>query len=407
MDGVEAVEDPPLSPRPLIPASELGVSGDVDDDGDGVVEGSSRLSSIRANCGRILNDNCSEALYVIAWFTCSILFSLYNKEVLGEKDPLCSVLCLKYRGKPMVGRLIVLSVRITLPTALIECAFVDSAVSFYTMVKATAPIFALFFGLLMGLEEPDAKVFGSVILIVLGLFMATQMMTQTIISMVVGNSEFNMTGFFLVFFATIISGLRWNLLQILVQGEESLPTPMHVLEVVAPISGVLILVLSLLFETPWDGALNPFFDSLKGWEDISLLGDILMTLPSSTRTSSVLMFMAFGALKEVLTVCFSVLIYGDVITTNSVFGMVLVLMGVVLYKYHRHSRSHQHQETTELSPSIRNNVAYEVASSINSGVNGRSPSSQVVKKDNNGPPTNPMEKKSLLDPQSRTSFDEM
>uniref|UniRef100_A0A7S2P4F2 Sugar phosphate transporter domain-containing protein n=1 Tax=Bigelowiella natans TaxID=227086 RepID=A0A7S2P4F2_BIGNA len=125
------------------------------------------------------------------------------------------------------------------------------------------------------------------------------------------------------------------------------------------------------------------------------------------QRTSVLMFMAFGALKEVLTVCFSVLIYGDVITTNSVFGMVLVLMGVVLYKYHRHSRSHQHQETTELSPSIRNNVAYEVASSINSGVNGRSPSSQVVKKDNNGPPTNPMEKKSLLDPQSRTSFDEM
>jgi len=34
------------------------------------------------------------------------------------------------------------------------------------------------------------------------------------------------------------------------------------------------------------------------------------------------------------------MIYGDVLTVKSLFGLLLVLIGVVLYKYHRYTKRH-------------------------------------------------------------------
>ncbi|GAB5355525.1 hypothetical protein AAMO2058_000213000 [Amorphochlora amoebiformis] len=313
-----------------------------------------------ARVGEFIGENCNELAYALTWWSFSILFSLYNKEVFGEKKlnfpcPLLLtssnflfqwlaasliVRCynrLETTVEPLDWssyrkRVIPCAVGLAMDIALSNLSLIHVTVSFYTMIKASAPIFGLIFAIIFGLERPTCEVFGVVILIVLGLSIVTK-----------GESDFSWTGFLTVFTATAMSGLRWNLLQILLQAESRLPTPMHVLKVVSPIAGVCIFTTSIFLETPWDGDLFKFTHQPDGLVRIFLIvfigGFFAVGLSLSSfallQRTSVLMFMAFGALKEILQILLSVLTYGDKLGPNSFVGILLVLLGVVLYKYSR------------------------------------------------------------------------
>lgn len=305
----------------------------------------------------------SEVPFVLMWWTFSIMLSLYNKEAYGEKkmDFPCPLLMtstnflfqwaaasIAVRVQPRMRqcadgsdpepiswecygkRLLPCALGVALDIGLSNVSLVHITVTFYTMVKATAPIFGLIFALLFGLERPRCEIFGFTFLIFSGLFVAAH-----------GNAEFSPLGFGLIVAATATSGLRWNLLQLLLQNEpSSLPTSMLVLREIAPPAGLALLCMSIVSERPWTGSLNPFFASSSAVGKLLAMTCIggLLAIGVSVASfalvgrTSVLMLMAFGALKEILTIFFSVLVYKDELTLRTVVGLVLVLTGVVLFK---------------------------------------------------------------------------
>ncbi|KAH3775936.1 hypothetical protein DPMN_177346 [Dreissena polymorpha] len=82
-------------------------------------------------------------------------------------------------------------------------------VSLYTMSKSTAVIFILFFALIMRLEKWRWSLVVVVLFIATGLFMFTYHSTQ-----------FNAEGFAMVMTASLLSGLRWTLAQVVMQKNE-------------------------------------------------------------------------------------------------------------------------------------------------------------------------------------------
>ena len=80
------------------------------------------------------------------------------------------------------------------------------------MVKSSAPVFVLIFAVLFGLERPTLGLIASILVIVLGIVL---MISDG------GSSDasnmFNWIGFIQVQSATVASGFRWALVQILLQ----------------------------------------------------------------------------------------------------------------------------------------------------------------------------------------------
>jgi len=341
-------------------------------------------------CCQLVREQCSELGYVLAWWFFSILLSLYNKELYGEKKldfpaPLMmtattfsfqyfaavvGVRCFR-RVETVASQTLEnnrmswnqylksvapCAIGLALDIAMSNLALVHVTITFYTMVKATAPIFGLLFALMLRLEEPDLQVFGTVIFIVIGLAVATQ-----------GDATFTLTGFFTVLSATAISGLRWNLLQILLQNEPLLPSPIHVLKAIAPGATVALFAFAIVRETPWDGRISHYVEhTTGGWAELAvmvLFGGLLAVGLSLAeffllQRTSVLMFMGFGALKEVLQIVISILINGDPLSFKSFVGLAMVLGGVVLYKYARHrKRAREPAEGAEEREMIIANVS--------------------------------------------------
>jgi solute carrier family 35 protein C2 len=272
-------------------------------------------------------DYCGEFLYVLSWWSFSILFSLYNKEVFGEKKldfpyPVtltstnmffqwaAAKLLVKRWNRarvidsslgvegeeevddssihddhddvdsfsagghirreqmtpsdsiPKLGwreyltKVVPCAVGLAMDIGLSNIALVHVTVTFYTIIKSTGPIFALIFGVMLGNEDPDIRVLGVVLLIVAGLLMASE-----------GNADFKWLDFFTVLLATAVSGLRWNLLQMLLQGVPLLPTPMHVIEAISPASGIIMALFGICWEIPTLGV-KPFFDNFSVGETI-------------------------------------------------------------------------------------------------------------------------------------------
>jgi len=224
---------------------------------------------------------------------------------------------------------------VALDISLSNLSLKQITISFYTLVKATSSIFALMFGIVLGKQKINLENIGVVMFIVTGLSLASR-----------GNHQFNATGFVLIFLATVMSGLRWSLLQVLLQDEPLLPTSFHVLKALAAPAGFLVLCSSLVLEMPWEGKFVDYLHRPNGiLQAISLClitGFLAVGLSVSSymvlQRTNVIMFMAFGALKEILQICLSVLMYGDEVTYSFCIGIVLVLGGVFFYKYARYRR---------------------------------------------------------------------
>lgn len=114
--------------------------------------------------------------------------------------------------------------------------------SFYTMVKSSTPIWVLLFSFIFGFEKPRVR-----LVIIIGL------MVTGVILTVEGETKFDMLGFLLVLIAAVISGLRWNLTQLLLQQDRlGMDNPIATLYHLSPIMFVTMFLLSLIFEDPID-----------------------------------------------------------------------------------------------------------------------------------------------------------
>ncbi|KAG2442003.1 hypothetical protein HYH02_009795 [Chlamydomonas schloesseri] len=219
--------------------------------------------------------------------------------------------------------------------------------SFYTMCKSTVPVFLLFFAFIWGIEKPNWELLMVVLVIVSGLALLVR-----------GETKFNMLGFGLVMTASCLSGLRFTLTQVLLHGHHSsaaLGGPLEVLELLTPVMSVTVLLFSLAWEELWvvlPG--SPYFETAEHVLLTSLVimaGAVIAFLMvwaeyQVIKETSALTFMIAGTVKEVVTVLAAILIMGDELTLVNSMGLVIVILGVLLFNWYKYRRLQQPEEAT-------------------------------------------------------------
>eukprot|EP00884_Botryococcus_braunii_P017261 jgi/Botrbrau1/4218/Bobra.0044s0018.2 len=211
--------------------------------------------------------------------------------------------------------------------------------SFYTMCKSTTPIFLLVFAFLWGIERPSWSLAGVVAVISLGLTL-----------LVAGETQFNMVGFVLVMLASMLSGLRWTITQVLLQGSDHQGAsggPVEVLASLMPVMSLTVGFVSLFAERLWNALPeSPYFNSgtaLLTTAGLILMGGLLAFLMVWTEFTviaytSALTFMVAGTFKEIVTVMAAVIFLGEDFSFINGIGLVVLVAGVALFNYTKYQR---------------------------------------------------------------------
>lgn len=228
--------------------------------------------------------------------------------------------------------------------ALSNWSFEFITVSLYTMTKSTAVIFILGFSLLFRLEKPRLVLVVVVLFIAGGLFMFTFHSTQ-----------FNMKGFVMVLSASLLSGLRWTLAQLVTQKNKlGLHNPLDLMYHVQPWMIIGLLPLSVYFEGIKLGTKEDFF----AYTDTSLIirnlglvflgaliafflefSEFLLLASTSSLTLSIA-----GIFKEVCTLYLAASVNGDRMNFVNGIGLIVCLSGISIHVIVKAMSAHEEKK---------------------------------------------------------------
>lgn len=107
------------------------------------------------------------------------------------------------------------------------------SLAFYTMCKSSSLAFVLIFAFIFRLEKPTVK-----------LISVISVMTIGVIMMVADEAAFVLIGFILVMLASVLSGLRWSLTQLLLLRNPATSNPFSSIFFLAPVMFVSLLVIA-------------------------------------------------------------------------------------------------------------------------------------------------------------------
>jgi solute carrier family 35 protein C2 len=308
-------------------------------------------------------------LLIFTWYALSASLSLFNKHLLGRgrgrfPAPLLMtslqfggqwlIACALLRGPmahvPHPPLTKALWRRGVLPVGLATGADVGFSnlsliyitLSFYVMCKSSAPLFLLAFAFALGLEAPSWRLALAVVTIVAGVACA-----------VAGEAAFDGRGFALVIIAAALSGLRWTLTQMLMRGAAAdgtgLSHPLVLLRHVLPVMAVAAGVASLLLEQLRTLPSSPYFNTPAHVMATTALlvaaaclafGMSMAEFALVHDTSAVTLAVA-GTCKEAVIVGLSALVDGDAFGPLNGAGLALVMAGVGVYNWARHSATAQ------------------------------------------------------------------
>ncbi|KAJ3010550.1 Triose-phosphate Transporter [Thoreauomyces humboldtii] len=205
--------------------------------------------------------------------------------------------------------------------------------SFYTMVKSGAPVFVLLFAFLFGLERPTWSLTGIIAVICLGVLL-----------MVTNEAEFKLVGYIEAQTATILSGLRWALTQILLERESmGMNNPLAATLFLAPLMAITLLVASSIVEGLPTVFRSSFFatpgDAMAILGIIAAGGVLASCMVISEflliSTTSIVTFSVAGILKEIITLVGARHVYGDKFSVTKMVGLVISLGGIAGYNFMR------------------------------------------------------------------------
>ena len=296
--------------------------------------------------------------YILLYYLFSISLTFYNKWILTDFPfPLSATLfqsfltfivtciireCLSlYTRKPAVRVGGLSYVRNVLPTSITAAfdiglsnwSFQFITVSLYTMCKTSAVIFILFFAIVFRLEKFRLRLVGIVLLISLGLFLFTFDYTF-----------FNLTGFALVMTASLLSGLRWNTAQFLVQKSQlGLENPIDILYHVTPVMSFCLFPLAFIFEGVGLATSLVAFRAQSPSAALLSFGLILCSALLALgigfaeyllvqRTSSLTLSIS-SIFKEVLVLYIAIAWFhpNEHLKPINIVGMILCLLGIALH----------------------------------------------------------------------------
>lgn len=209
--------------------------------------------------------------------------------------------------------------------------------SFYTMCKSSSLIFVLIFAFLFRLEKFSLPLV-AVILVIFG----------GVLLMVASETSFVLSGFILVMTASVCSGLRWSLTQLLMRDKNmGMDSPAAAIFWLSPIMGITLAIISILWEG-WDRVFStPFFDSLAS----TIKTIMMLTLPGFLafcmvmseyyiiQRAGVLPMSIAGIAKEVSTITISAWFFGDELTPLNITGVAITTCGIALFTYHKYRKT--------------------------------------------------------------------
>ncbi|KAF9327069.1 Triose-phosphate Transporter [Podila minutissima] len=303
--------------------------------------------------------------YIAAWYFFSTALSIYNKNLMGKDNwnfnlPLfvssihaglhfVITACLMHffpdkfdaRQSGKGGRLTIHSyvtqvvpcaIAAALEICMANASLMYITLSFYTMIKSSTPIWVLVFAFFFRLEKPRMS-----LILIIGVIVTGVVLT------VAGEAQFDMTGFILVLMASVMSGLRWSMTQMLLQKDTlGMDNPVATLYYISPIMFVIMSILSLVIEDPFvEFAQSEFFSSFHSGLTTLMMaagGGLLafaMTVAEFKlikNTGTVTLSVA-GISKEIVIISLSMLIFGDRLTFVNLLGLLVSIGGIMAYNY--------------------------------------------------------------------------
>jgi solute carrier family 35, member C2 len=215
-------------------------------------------------------------------------------------------------------------------------AIVTLSLSFYTMIKASTPIFVLGWAYIFGIERITWPLIGVVLVIGAGEFLTVK-----------GEVDFEFNGFLLCLTAAMLSGARWTMVQLKLQTmDPPLKSPISTMRLLAPSMFASMLLLSLVFEKPWVQLAGYSTEYNVKAVAIGLVGAkfaIAMIFCEFylIMHASAIILMIGGVMKELLTIILGVTIFKDKLNRINILGSVIVFLGVLLYKVVFHLEKQQ------------------------------------------------------------------
>ncbi len=308
-------------------------------------------------------EHCIYLLPMLGWFFFSGCLSLYNKWVFGKayyafpcplfmtsmhfglqwifSYTLTSIYPESLGGHQVSsmswGVFLCISIPCGLVTAvdvgLSNLALVRISMTFYTMVKSSSPIFVVISAYLFGIEK-----------ITVALIMTVFIISGGELLTVMGEVEFDKIGFILVLFASIMSGMRWTVVQLKLQSHDPpIKSTIATMRILSPFMYASMVFLSIIFEKPWEKLLGEeihYFDTMHN--TITTLGlglfggslAICMIICEFylIMKSSAVILMIGGVIKELVTIIIGVSVMHDELNRINALGCFVVFSGVALYK---------------------------------------------------------------------------
>ncbi|CAN3479404.1 hypothetical protein DICA1_E20362 [Diutina catenulata] len=348
------------------------------------------------------------AVYILGWYLFSTAISVYNKWMFGDgldfKFPILItafhqsclaviagvVLWWNPHLRPIHARSSFRQLFYIEPSVyvkqIVPCSIASAAdiglsnaslkfltLSLYTMLKTSSLVFVLIFGLLFRLEKFNWRLVVIVAIMTVSVAMmgapngdpappqerALAMVYESLSSLVPrADAEFgsknHIVGIFLVLFASMSSGLRWSLTQILLKRNQNPYTTSSFATIfyVSPAMSLVLLVSGLIIEG-WSN-----FTSSQVWELKGLFMTlVLLVIPGLfafmmtycefmlLKVAQVLTLSIAGLFKEVLTIVVSALTFGDRLSGLNIAGLVLTLADVAWYNIFRHGANAEEPPT--------------------------------------------------------------
>ncbi|KAJ9139408.1 Triose-phosphate transporter [Pleurostoma richardsiae] len=195
------------------------------------------------------------------------------------------------------------------------------SVPFIQMLKAAAPVAVLFTSWAWGVAEPSMRVFINVLVIVLGVTLAS-----------LGEIEFSWIGFFFQLGGIIFEAMRLVMIQVLLSGDGQKMDPLVSLYYYAPVCAVMNVIVALFSE----------YSEFK-WADVTSVGVSVLVLNALVafllnvssvfligKTSGLVMTLT-GILKNILLIVAGVMIWSTAITGLQLIGYLIALVGLFYY----------------------------------------------------------------------------
>jgi solute carrier family 35 protein C2 len=230
------------------------------------------------------------------------------------------------------------------------------SVAFYTMVRSSAIIFILFGAFITGRERVNVTLIAVILFTGAGVILAAWDPSST--------AGLNALGFGLSLAASMLSGVKWVLTEVLLNENESFMkilkelnqsvkpngkprnlTPLLTILLLAPLSTVTLAIGAVVLEG------FPFtfaeFTQTVSWEyalitagNMSLISILVFLIRVSdfrlVQLVNLITFSLLGIVKEILMISISVLFLGEVLFAVNWIGLVMTIVGVALYSHYRH-----------------------------------------------------------------------